>query len=57
MNDYAIALHYLNQHYPQMLSQDEFAAAEDLSQIAEEIWSIQQLDPEQVVDACFDYFT
>ena len=57
MTDYAIAFYYLHQHYPQLLSQDDFAAADDLSQIAEEIWSTQQLDPEQVVDACFDYFT
>lgn len=57
MTDYNVALIYLSNHYPQLLSQDEFEAASDLSAIAEEIWSTQQLDPEQVVDACFDYFT
>ena len=56
MNDYAIALNYLSQHYPQLLSQEDFATADDFAAIAEEIWSTQQLDPEQVVDACFDYF-
>ena len=56
MTDYNIALNYLSQHYP-MLSQEDFAAADDLSQICKEIWSTQQLAPEQVVDACFDYFT
>ena len=56
MTDYQIALNYLSQHYPQRLNADEFAAADEFSVIAEEIWSTQQLDPEQVVDACFDYF-
>lgn len=44
MTDYNIALNYLSQHYP-MLSQEDFAAAGDLSQICEEIWSTQQLAP------------
>lgn len=57
MTDYDIALNYLSQHYPQRLNADEFAAADKFSAIAEEIWVTQQLDSEQVVDACFDYFS
>lgn len=49
MTDYHKALNYLGAHYTPTQFANEVA-------IANHIWVTLHLDPDQVVDACFDYF-